>query len=281
MPRILVVEPQPEKVRKIRELVSASLDAEIVVADSADAAEQAIAAEQPALVLTSAVTSTAMEARVMAAVRRLPPSMPVPVLTLPPLADAPRAPERDRSGAFRSFFSRARAASQWTHYDAAALGVRIREALTQSLEEREWLASRERLWTEAAGRQVEPAFLKPAAPHERAPRLTAAELCGLSSVRLAWGLELTVVNVSRTGMLIESARGSRRAPARRSSCRARVGTCARPGDSSGAALHRRRGSASATRPLLRSTRRSSSRSKRFPGAVRTVWTPRPLARCVT
>jgi hypothetical protein len=204
MPRVLVVESHPEDVRKIRELVSASLDAEIVVADSADAAEHAISTGHPALVLTSAVTTPAVEARVMAAVRRLPSSIPVPVLTLPPLADARTEPEPAPRGTFLSFFTRGGSKKAWPHYDAEALGQRIREALAQSLHEREWLASRERLWAEAAERQVEPAFLKPAEPHERAPRFTGPDMSGLSMVKLAWGLEVEVVNISRTGMLIES-----------------------------------------------------------------------------
>lgn len=201
MPRILVVESHPDDVRKIRELLSPSLDAEIVVAESADAAERAIQTEHLALVLTSVVTPPAVEARVMAAIRSLPSSMPVPVLTLPPLADARTEPER--RGAFLSLFSRA-PKEPWQHYDADALGQRIREALAQSLDEREWLADRERVWAEAAVREVEPVFLKPADPHERAPRFTSTDVSGLSLVKLTWGLQVEIVNISRSGMLIES-----------------------------------------------------------------------------
>jgi hypothetical protein len=206
MPQILVVESEPDRVQKIRELVSA-LDADVLVAHSADTAEQVIATERPALVLTSAVTSPTLEARVMAAVRNLPSSIPIPVLTLPPLADAPAQPVEGARGSFRSFFSRSASKEPWVHYDADALGRRIREALTQSLQEREWAASREQLWTEAAERNAEPAFLKPAAPHERAPRFVSSQVPGLSQARLAWGHVVSIVNISRSGMLIES--GSR------------------------------------------------------------------------
>jgi hypothetical protein len=202
MPQILVVESEPEGIRRIRELVS-TLDAEVVVADSADAAERAIARQQPALVLTSTVTSPALEARVMAAVRSLPATMPVPVLTLPPLTDAAE-PREESSASFLSFFTRLSPKKRWTHYDADALGERIREALAQSLEEREWMASRARLWTEAAERQVEAAFLKPAEPRERAPRFVGSEMSGFSQARLTWGLVVRIVNISRSGMLIES-----------------------------------------------------------------------------
>ena len=202
MPHILVVESEPDGIRRIRELVS-TLDAEVIVADSADAAELAIAREQPALVLTSTVSSPALEARVMAAVRSLPATMAIPVLTLPPLADT--APSHEASsGPFLSFFTRPAPKRRWTHYDADALGERIREALAQSLEQREWLASRERLWSDAAERQVEAAFLKPVEPRERAPRFAGSEVSGLSQARLTWGLAVRIVNISRSGMLIES-----------------------------------------------------------------------------
>lgn len=204
MPRILVVESQPESVRRIRELLSSSLDAEIVVADSADAAEQAIRLEQPALILTSSVTPPAVEARVMTAVRSLPPLVPSQVLTLPPLAEAEPEPRPEPRRSWLAIFGRDNAPHAWPHYDANALGQRIREALAQSIEERQWLASREQLWAEAAVRQVEPAFLKPQAPLERAPRFASTDASWLSSAKLSWGLEVQIVNISRSGMLIES-----------------------------------------------------------------------------
>src|SRR5688572_9885402 len=125
--RILVVESDPNQVRMVGALVG-DANAEIVVADSIDAAEQMITSDQPALVLTSTIAPPEVEARLMAAVRALPSSVPVPVLTLPPLRETPAASEPER-GPFRSFFSRRRAPEPWPHYDADALAERIREAL--------------------------------------------------------------------------------------------------------------------------------------------------------
>lgn len=200
--RILVVESDPNQVRMVGALVG-DASVELVVAESIDAAEQMISSDQPALVLSSTIAPPEVEARLMAAVRALPSSVPVPVLTLPPLRETPAASEPER-GPFCSFFSRRRAQEPWPHYDADALGERIREALAQAVQEREWRASREQLWQDAAANQVEPQFLRRAEPRPRAPRIPGSDVAWLSTVKLSWGMQVQLVNISQTGMLIES-----------------------------------------------------------------------------
>ncbi len=66
---------------------------------------------------------------------------------------------------------------------------------------------------------IEPALIEPAtaeeavsivrrnfnAQRDRAPRLTGLEVPWVTSVTLPWGLEVRLLNISRTGMLVESA----------------------------------------------------------------------------
>lgn len=207
MSRILAIESEPDRIRMIRALVAEWTDAELTVVESADAVQRVIEDEQPELILTSTLTPPAVEARLMSIVRDLPATSHVPVLTLPPLTDAPIvvvAPAPRNS--ILSLFGRSaqHAPLVWQHYDTQALGQRIREALAQSRVERAWYASRERLWAEAAVAQVQPEFLAPLEPLNRAPRVAGQDVSWLSAVKLSWGMEVQVLNISRSGMLIES-----------------------------------------------------------------------------
>jgi CheY-like chemotaxis protein len=206
MSRIVAIESDPDRIRMIRALVDEWTNAELTVVESADAIERVIEDEQPELILTSTVTPPAVEARLMSIVRDQPHSSHIPVLTLPPLTDAPvvtLAPKR--SSILSLFGPRSQPAPfVWQHYDSEALGQRIRESLEQSIEERAWYASRERLWAEAAAAQVQPQFLVPVEPLHRAPRVSRQDVSWLSAVKLSWGMEVQVLNISRSGMLIES-----------------------------------------------------------------------------
>jgi hypothetical protein len=209
--RIIALEPEPERGRHLQELVREKVDAEVIVARSWDDAAAAMSSQPPDVILVSALVSPADEAKLLQHLRELDTSWDPAVLFVPPFVE-----QRRRAVPSGLRFSlaawRSRARSRWPLYDVDAIVSRITDALRQSRPPRgrrirlvngtgtsETQASRPVPTTDAAL----PAHTRRSHSH-RARRWTPAELPWVCSIHSRWGLDASIVNVSRSGILIES-----------------------------------------------------------------------------
>lgn len=216
MAHILAIEPDPERIVILQRLVSETLNAEVVVASSADAAINALSERQPDLILTSTLLPSGEDQQLAAHLRSAPALDHLPILTIPPLVD------RDaKSNGLISRFFRRRQTTEPT-YDVDAVASRIREALAQSRADAArfndtWRPARAVLLEQSQDHAMEEtvSLLRMLdaelerycglAPHkERATRWERGELPWLESIRLTWGAELNLLNMSSSGLLVES-----------------------------------------------------------------------------
>lgn len=185
---------------------------------TADAAAAAMHANQPDLILASAVLPPRAEEQVIDALKHLDPDGNVPVITVPPLLEGHG--KSDVRGLF-ALIGRRKAARPL--YDAAAVVARIDEAL------REVREAKQSPRVEAA--RVEPVMamiVRPAANTsltlaavpgvdavsgplllqrkrlERAPRLAASDLPSRCTLTTPNGFIVRMLNVSESGVLFES-----------------------------------------------------------------------------
>jgi hypothetical protein len=220
VPRIIAIESDPQRGAALLRLVRRCVDAEVVLADSAHAAIIAMMERRPDAILMSALIAPHEEARLVDYVKHCLDLFDLPVLTVPPVVDEER--QRERSRGFASFFRRRRTAP-WPFYDAGAVAARICDALEQSRLARRRarntspppaLASLEAAppaeCTALAPAGAPGGELQTAREHAlgalaaRAHRWMSADLPWLSGVKLSWGLDVRLVNISNTGILIES-----------------------------------------------------------------------------
>ncbi len=216
MAHILAIEPDPERIVILQRLVSETLNAEVVVTPSADDAIRALSERQPDLILTSTLLPSDEDQLLAAHLRSAPALDHLPVLTIPPLVDA----EVKQDGLISRFFRR-RHTTEHT-YDISAVASRIREAIDQSRADAarfndSWRPARALLLEQSQDQATEETvsllrMLDTAlerycglTPHkERATRWERFELPWLESIRLTWGVELNLLNISSSGLLVES-----------------------------------------------------------------------------
>ena len=230
MARILAVEPDAERSVILRRLVKQSLNYEIVIVQSADEAINRMVDAEPDVILTSSLLAPGEDEHIAAHLRLSPTLDHLPVLTIPPVV-AQTAPEQKRSRLAWLLTRFRRRRHQWPAYDFSAVAARIEDALEQSKMDAE-LSELERparlMLLEAkrpllleAGRDSEDippqatlvrldaelrAFADPGvrARLDRAHRWDGRELPWLNNLKLTWGPELRVVNISTSGLLVES-----------------------------------------------------------------------------
>jgi hypothetical protein len=222
--RVLAVEPDPTCAEGLKRLISDRANAEVVIASSAEEAVNALAAQIPDLLLISALLSATGEEQIMWQLKRLDVAAKVPVLTIPPAVEFDEP--GDHSGGPFGFLFRKRQtpAPIVARYDRGFLGDRIIEALKQSraaqpdrqlrlakgkADEVASLVDRPTLWEASApwrtGSHAKVAQLvRPRARGRRAHRLTPDELPWSSNLIMPNGVEVRLVNVSRSGILVES-----------------------------------------------------------------------------
>lgn len=216
MARILAIEPDPDRTVILQRLVSEKLDAEVVVASSADDAIHVLSERQPDLILTSMLLSLDEDQQLAAHLRSAPALDHLPVLTIPPFTE----PGVKQEGLISRFFRRRH--TNEPAYDAGAVASRIRDAIDQSRADAARFNDSRRparvlLLERPSERAMEDtlSLLRTLdaelerycglAPHkERAPRWERFELPWLESIRLTWGAELRLLNISSSGLLIES-----------------------------------------------------------------------------
>jgi hypothetical protein len=219
--RILIVEPDPASGGRLRKLVTECIESNVIVVHSAGLAIEVLGRRTPDVILTSALLSPAEEAR-LASHLELSETLPeIPVLVVSPLqAEEPRQK--------RSWFG-SRRKHVGAQYDRVALTARIGEAIQQSRRARD--EARERGYdlrrtsplilksaVEEEGLIVAPSavdtirvtrsqssFVRPAGTHRsRAARRAPVEIHWHDSAQTAAGLSLKIVNISGSGMLVES-----------------------------------------------------------------------------
>lgn len=218
MTRILAIEPDPKRGVILRTLVRQRLKADVVLATSTDAAIARMAERPPALILMSSVIPPEEDLRLAAHLRQAPALRHVPVLTVPFILDPRDGEAAGRQGLLSRLVRRRRS---WTAYDFGAVVTRIEDAIELARKEAALEAFgylRPLLIDADASARTEnaphglvhviapglDAYCGPRSKRSRAPRLTGVELPWLSNIKLTWGPELHLVNISRSGLLVET-----------------------------------------------------------------------------
>jgi CheY-like chemotaxis protein len=229
MAQILAVEPDAERSVILRRLVKQSLNHEIVIVRSADEAINRIVDTEPDVILTSSLLAPGEDEHIAAHLRLSPTLDHLPVLTIPPVV-AQTSPEQKRGMLAWLLPSFRRRRRHWPAYDFGAVAARIEDALEQSKIDAErseperparlmLLEAKHPLLLEAGRDSDIPpqttlvrldaelrAFADPGvrARLDRAHRWDGRELPWLHNLTLTWGPQLRVVNISTSGLLVES-----------------------------------------------------------------------------
>jgi hypothetical protein len=229
MPRILAIEADPQRRSVLAAFVREHVKADLVVVASVGAAIESIDRQTPDLIVAPTLLAPSEEAQLRAHMKQLHSAPYVQMVTLPALdmlVDAPRQ-ETSRRG-FLPVFRRT-PVSLGLQYDRNMVATQIADALERAREQRleyaamlaysDAAAERAAAATQlvrrvdlnasddAIGRQ-----LRETARDERrvALRMGRGEVPWLSGLKLSWGQELQLVNISSTGVLVET--GSKLAP---------------------------------------------------------------------
>jgi CheY-like chemotaxis protein len=223
MPRILAIEADPTRRTLLGTLIREHVKAELVITDSVSSAIAEIGQRVPDVILAPALLSPADGAALDAHVRQLHHAPYVQLMTIPAF-DMLAAPELEGKRRFGVF--KRRSADQTPRYDRAMVGVQIADGLARAHEARieyaNMLAHQAEV-EEAARRRREhspnpsalilaggPLHEQTADERRAARRRHQGDIPWLSSARLAWGTEISLVNISSSGALLES--GSKLVP---------------------------------------------------------------------
>jgi len=184
--RILAIEPDRDSGHALRRFVQSCVEADLLVVASVEAALAAITAFDPLVVLVSELVSSNDDVDLTAHIRASASGRHLPILSVPALGGE-QDPEAPARGLLRLITSGSVA------HGARTLVARRQAALRQALQA---------------------ALAIPVSPHAavsdeharpvRAPRWKASNIPWLTRVTLPLGLEVNLVNISRTGLLIES-----------------------------------------------------------------------------
>jgi CheY-like chemotaxis protein len=216
-PRILALEADPDRRLHLERFLRERVNADVAVADSASAALRALHFQRPDLVVASMLLPPRDDAEVMSHLNAIDAASRPPVLVVPPLSQLAR-PSRVRRLLHRLGWRRL---APFPLYDADAIGARIQDAIEEAAPDRPHappLARHGRDGSPAApasGRVAPassmarsalaaPLILPPKPVTARAHRWTPAELPWVCSVQTPVGLDARVINVSRSGILIET-----------------------------------------------------------------------------
>lgn len=213
MTRILAIEPNPERGALLRRLVRDAVRADVTLVTSTKAALTAIDAHRPDLILASTLIAPNDERELVTHLRDTATLRHVPILTIPPVVSDMREPEPT---GLLARLRRRRPAPSAPMYDFGAIATRIEESIAQS-----GVAIAAAAEADAAPVVVPPAPQTTAAEplsicrdldslRERAMRWEHAQLSWLSGVNAPWGITLRLINLSSTGLLVET--GARLVP---------------------------------------------------------------------
>jgi CheY-like chemotaxis protein len=212
MTRILAIEPSPERGTLLRRLLRNAVRADVTVVPSTKAALTALLAHTPDLILTSSLITPQDDRDLVTHLRETPALRHLPVLTMPPVAES-SAP--NKPGLLARL--RRKRPTIAPAYDFGAIATRIEEAIMQS---RTALAAAEQEPPAVVITEPEIVDGPSAGPivichdvfaiRRRAMRWAGWQLPWFSSISVPWAVDLRLINISQTGMLVES--GARIAP---------------------------------------------------------------------
>jgi CheY-like chemotaxis protein len=235
MPRILAIEADSDRCRALTALVREHVKANLVVVASVRAAIDAIAEHTPDLIIAPALLSPPDEAELLTHMKGLDTAPYIQMLTVPALdmlVDAPREQSRRPSLSGSVFYRRP--VSPGFQCDRGIVAAQIVDGLARARERRMEYAARlafqeaascaprdsslglvrpgSRDLAEASDAFIEPQLLRDRARDERriALRKGLGDVNWLSGIKLAEGPELQLINISSSGVLIET--GSKFAP---------------------------------------------------------------------
>ena len=222
MSRILAIEADARRRHVLTALVREHVKAELVVVASVQAALASMADRTPDLIIAPALLFPPDEAELLTYVKQLRSAPYVQMVTVPALdmlVEPTAAPESRRS--FFPIFNR-RPTSLGLQYDRGMVAAQIADGLARSREMRIEYAAM--LAYQEAAEQARPTALVPCPrlvpelPNNRldfrrdeagderriALRKGRGDVPWLSGVKAAWGTELELINISSTGLLVET-----------------------------------------------------------------------------
>jgi CheY-like chemotaxis protein len=215
-PRILAIEADPDRRRQLERFLRERVNADVAVAESAPAAVRAIDFHSPDLVLASMLLPPGDDEQVMSHLKTIDDASRPPVLVVPPLHQ-PARPSPVRRLLHRLGLRRL---APFPLYDADAIGARIQDALEEVVPGRsrpQRIARRDSEPAAVSNRRQDPRaplldqtsaearLVLPQRPAiVRAHRWNPAELPWVCTVQTPIGLDARVINVSRSGILIET-----------------------------------------------------------------------------
>ena len=229
MPRILAIEADPKRRILLAVLIREHVEAELLMADTVASAIKIMGRKVPDLIVAPTLLTPQDSAELMDHVRQLRAAPYVQVLTVPALdmlAEQPKA-DRRRFGllghVFKPMFERRRS-DLGPQYDRNILGTQIADGLERARAGRVEYESLVTHYTELAQRRLlypatDPSlpelslesgqsgqFLRQVAAEERrtAERKKRGEVPWLSAIKLSWGDEVGLVNISSSGVLVET-----------------------------------------------------------------------------
>jgi hypothetical protein len=229
MPRILAIEADPKRRILLAVLIREHVEAELLMADTVTSAIKIMGRKVPDLIVAPTLLRPQDSAELMDHVKQLRAAPYVQVLTVPALdllSEPPKA-ERRRFGllghVFKPIFERRRV-ELGPQYDRNILGAQIADGLERARVGRDEYESMVAHYTELAQRRLlyaatDPTlpelslesgqsgqFLRQVAADERrtAERKKRGEVPWLSAIKLSWGDEVGLVNISSSGVLVET-----------------------------------------------------------------------------
>jgi CheY-like chemotaxis protein len=207
MTRILAIEPDTDRAVLLQQLVRESLDTDLVLATSSDVAIKAMTRTRPDLILTSMLLSATEEQDLVAHLRATPSLRHIPVLTIPAVTHL--STTETRSTGLFARFRRRRQQPVWPMYNFNAVITRIEEALEQSkIAAAQAAKDAEKLVVEPIVEtpviDANGSVVRSSGTQKRARRLPLSDVPWLTSLKLSWGQSLRLLNISSSGVLVES-----------------------------------------------------------------------------
>jgi CheY-like chemotaxis protein len=186
--RILAVEPDPANAHALKQFVQSCVTADMLVAESVAAAKAALAQFTPDLVLVSELVTADDDVALTSHVRSSSAGRTLPILSVPAMAGAEEDTAQLPRGVLRLIASGG-ALADGPRTMLARRQAALRQGLKTILQPRRTSAT---------------APVATAAQRPRAARWKGDNIPWLTHVTMPLGLEVRLINISRSGLLIES-----------------------------------------------------------------------------
>jgi CheY-like chemotaxis protein len=211
MSRILAIEADPTRQRLLTRLVGQYVHAELIVVNSVRDAIAAVSERVPDVVLAPTLLAPQDDAELMSAVKSLH-APHLQTLTMPALDMLSERPQETK----RRLGLERRTHDLGLLYDPQLVAAQIIDGLERArlirleheaaIEHARWLAERGGASSTATAARPDPSHASDRSADERrrAPRIARADASWVSGIRMPWGLDLDLINISSSGLLVES-----------------------------------------------------------------------------